>query len=29
MRYDSFGDEPVEIDEEALSILNRDNDLYD
>ena len=28
MRYDSFGDEPVEIDEEALSILNRDNDLY-
>lgn len=29
MRYDSFGDEPVEIDEESLSILNRDNDLYD
>ena len=28
MRYDSFGDGPVEIDEESLSILNRDNDLY-
>lgn len=29
MKYDSFGDEPVEIDEQSLSILNRDNDLYD
>ena len=29
MRRDSFGDEPVEIDEESLSILNRGNDLYD
>lgn len=29
MRYDDFGDVPVEIDEEALSILKRDNDLYD
>lgn len=29
MKYDNYGDEPVEIDEEALSILNRDNDLYD
>lgn len=28
MKYDGFGDEPVEIDEEALSILNKDNDLY-
>lgn len=28
MRRDQFGDEPVEIDEETLSILNRDNDLY-
>lgn len=29
MRYDGFGDAPVEIDEESLSILNRNNDLYD
>ncbi len=29
MRRDAFGDEPVEIDEESLSILNRENDLYD
>ena len=29
MRRDEFGDEPVEIDEELLGILNRDNDLYD
>ena len=29
MRRDEFGDEPIEIDEETLSILNRDNDLYD
>lgn len=28
MKYDDFGDEHVEIDEEALSILNKDNDLY-
>ncbi|MGN0817499.1 MAG: hypothetical protein ACI4L9_00895 [Candidatus Coproplasma sp.] len=28
MKYDAFGDEPVEIDGEALSILNKDNDLY-
>lgn len=29
MKRDTFGDEPVEIDEESLSILNkRDNDLY-
>ena len=28
MKYDGFGDEPVEIDEESLSILNKDNDLY-
>lgn len=28
MRRDEFGDEPVEIDEEALNILNKDNDLY-
>ncbi|MCM1438328.1 MAG: hypothetical protein NC131_03840 [Roseburia sp.] len=29
MRRDEYGDEPVEIDEETLKILNRDNDLYD
>lgn len=29
MRRDEFGDEAIEIDEETLSILNRDNDLYD
>lgn len=29
MKRDEFGDEPIEIDEETLSILNRDNDLYD
>lgn len=29
MRRDNFGDEPVEIDEEALSILNKNNHLYD
>lgn len=29
MHYDEYGDQPIDIDEEALSILNRDNDLYD
>lgn len=29
IRRDEFGDEAIEIDEETLSILNRDNDLYD
>lgn len=29
VRRDEFGDEQIEIDEETLSILNRDNDLYD
>ncbi|MDE6690412.1 MAG: hypothetical protein K2K04_00420 [Clostridia bacterium] len=29
MRRDTFGDEPVEIDEESLDILSRGNDLYD
>ncbi len=28
MRRDEFGDEPVEIDEEALSILNKHNDMF-
>jgi ketopantoate reductase len=29
MRHDEFGDEPIEIDEESLAILNKgDNDLY-
>ncbi|MBD5631987.1 MAG: hypothetical protein HDP34_01995 [Clostridia bacterium] len=29
MRYDSYGDEPIDIDEESLSILNKkDDDLY-
>lgn len=28
MRRDEFGDEPVEIDEETLSILHRDDGLY-
>lgn len=29
MRRDAFGDEPVEIDDESLNILNSGNDLYD
>ncbi len=29
MRRDAFGDEPIELDEETLGILNKDNDLYD
>ena len=29
MRRDEFGDEPIEIDDDTLSVLNRDNDLYD
>lgn len=29
MKRDEFGDELVEIDQEALDILNRDNNLYD
>jgi hypothetical protein len=29
MRRDEFGDEPIEIDEQSLAILNKgDNDLY-
>lgn len=28
MKHDCFGDEPVEIDEETLSILHRDDGLY-
>lgn len=29
IRRDEFGDEVIEIDEDTLSILSRDNDLYD
>ncbi len=29
MRADEFGEEPIEIDEETLGVLNKHNDLYD
>ena len=28
MRRDTYGDEPLEIDEESLKILKKDDDLY-